>query len=230
MGPIGSALNWLVTQIGYAICHQMPARTLHYGGRALPVCARDTGLFIGFALTFVALIAVYGKSGGRRPSWKVTAVLAALVLPMVVDAVTSYAGWRETTNFIRLFTGALAGTSAAALVFPLASEQAFGERATAVVPARMRSVPLLLLLPASLTLALATDWPGAFYVWAALLVLSILFTLLVLNYTLVSLVVEQLPLRGRPPARLPLAAIAAAAVVVELVASNRLHWLVDRVL
>ena len=224
-------MNWLAAQIGYAICHQMPGRTLHYGGRALPVCARDTGLFFGFALAFVALLAVYGRGGGRRPSRGITAVLAALVLPMAVDALTSYAGWRETTNFIRLFTGALAGTAAGALVFPLACEQAFSERASRVVLARMRSVFLLLAAPVSLSLVLAAGWPGATYpLWAALLVISILLTLLVLNYTLVSLVVEQLPSRSPAPGPVAIAALAAAAVVFELVASNRLHWLVDRVL
>lgn len=224
-------MSWLASEIGYAVCHQMPERALHYGGRALPACARDTGLFVGFALTFAALLAVYGKSGGRRPSWKVTVVLVALLVPTVVDAVTSYAGWRESTNFIRLLTGALAGTAGAALVFPLTCELAFGEKASGVVLPRARSVMLLLVVPVAISFTLAAGWPGAFYpFWSALLVLSILFTLLVLNYTLVSLVAESVRHAQSPPSYHVIALLAAAAVVIELVLSNRLHWLVDRVL
>lgn len=222
---------WLATQVGYAICHQMPERTLHYGGRALPLCARDTGLFIGFALSFVALLAVYGRHGGRRPGRRVTFALVALMLPMVVDAVTSYAGWRETTNFTRLLTGALAGAAGAALLYPLAGQLAFGDKATGVVLGHMHSVLILLTVPLSVSVVMAAGWPAAFYpVWAALLVLSTMFTLLVLNFTLVSLIAERIQRGSSSPLPWAFAAIALGVVAFELVASNRLHWLMDSIL
>src|SRR5512141_3146330 len=62
--------------IGYAICHRIDSHSLHIGGRALPLCARCTGIYLG-ALLGIVTMAVMGRarSGGlpRRP------VLLALI-------------------------------------------------------------------------------------------------------------------------------------------------------
>lgn len=215
-------------QLGFAICHQLPDKTLHYGGRALPVCARDTGMFLGFSVCFLVLLVVYRRDGDRFPSWKVLVALALFLLPTVVDAVTSYAGLRETTNWVRLATGALAGTGIAALVFPVAVSRLTGGIGRRILE-RRRSVPALLLVPAGICLALWPDWPGAFWLWAPLVSLSILFMLLVLNFTLISLVASWAD-EDRVPRALTVGALAAAAALVELALSNRLHWVVDKLL
>ncbi|MFZ1794606.1 MAG: DUF2085 domain-containing protein, partial [Anaerolineae bacterium] len=41
-----SAINAL-DLVGYAVCHRIPERSFIIAGNQLPVCARDTGMFIG---------------------------------------------------------------------------------------------------------------------------------------------------------------------------------------
>jgi len=101
MGPISRAVTWLMNQVGYAICHQFAERSLSYGCRTLPVCARDAGLFLGFAACFAALLAFYGRAPRRSASWPKLAALALFILPTVIDAATSYAG---LVLFMQFFT------------------------------------------------------------------------------------------------------------------------------
>jgi len=227
MGAVAESLKWLMNQLGYAVCHQLPERSLHYGGQKLPVCARDTGFFLGFAACLLVLLLFYRRDGDSYPSWRIVAVLAALVVPAILDAVSSYSGLRETTNAVRVVTGALAGTGVAALVFPISCRQLFDPDDGIVVLERWWYLPALLMIPATVSLSLWPDWPGAYWLWAPLVSMSILFVLLVLNMTLLSLMIDWL----RQGARIScgdLACVAAAAALVELVCANRLHWLVDR--
>ena len=218
-------LRWIMNQVGYAFCHQFSGSSLHYGGQKLPVCARDTGFFIAFAACFVVMLLLYGRSGKLYPPVWMIVALAVLIIPTVVDAITSYAGLRESTNAVRAITGALAGTGAAALLFPLASSLMFKGEASARILERWWSLPLLLLVPAVVSLAFWPDWPGAFWFWAVLVTLSILLALLLLNYTLVSLLFAWIRGEQRAPGAAVGSVLAAFMVLAEIVLANRLHWL-----
>lgn len=245
MGSISSALSWFMEQVGFAICHQLPERALSYGGRPLPVCARDTGLFIGFAVCAVALLAAYGARPRRFPRPSRAAALAAFAVPGLVDALTSYAGLRESNNTVRLATGALAGVGLAALVFPLASSALFGNDREGRPPApggdgepvegapgnvlpgvfeKWWTVAALLLIPAAVTCLPRPGGAWAYWLWSPVVTASVIFTFLALNATLIALIFERLR-RGRRPATWLLAAMSAAAVCVELALSNGLHRL-----
>jgi uncharacterized membrane protein len=228
MGAVEDFFKWIMNQVGYAVCHQLPERSLHYGAQKLPVCARDTGFFLVFAACFLVLLIVYGRIGKRYPTVWIVVALAVLIIPTVVDAITSYAGLRESTNAVREITGALAGTGAAALLFPLASSLMFTDGEERRVLERWWSLPLLLLVPAAVSLALWPDWPGAFWFWAALVTLSILLTLFVLNFTLVSLIFAWI--RGEeavPQARF-ISVLVSFMVLAEVVLANRLHCLFEK--
>ncbi|TDB38478.1 MAG: DUF2085 domain-containing protein [Actinobacteria bacterium] len=117
---LSSVFHW----VGYGLCHQLPARSLFAGGFQLPVCARDTGIYAGFVLSLIVITLV---ERGRKPSelsrpWLV-AVGAIIFGTMVVDGVSSYAGWRETTNDLRLLTGLLAGYAMTLAVVPMLNGQ-----------------------------------------------------------------------------------------------------------
>lgn len=227
---IFNILNWIARQAGYAVCHQIPERSLVIGGRALPVCARCTGIFLGFTITFLALAISFGGGGARRLSRVAMVVVGALTLPLLIDAITSYAGIRETTNWVRLATGGLAGAAVAALVFPLAAGQLAKVTAARQEPARPAFAPTLFLVPVSLTLVASASWGGAYGVWAATVVGAVVFTLVVLNLTLTTLVLERVRAMVASPPASVLVAVSMVAVLTELVVFNRLHWLVDRLL
>ncbi len=233
MGTIADGLTWFMDQVGFAICHQLSERSITYGSRAMPVCARDTGIFLGFAVCFTALLLLYGRGPRRYPSWPRLLALALFILPTALDAVTSYAGLRESGNVIRLATGALAGTGVAALVFPLAVSSARPDAANGERPEAFGSwwsVAGLLAIPFALTLLAQPDWPGAYWIWAPAVTLSILFTLFVLNFTLIALAAAWARGEDRVPGPLPLAGLAMAAAAIEIVLSNRLHWAVQSLL
>jgi hypothetical protein len=68
--------------IGYAICHQIAARSFLVNGEPLPLCARCTGTYLGV----MAGLAVLGLSDRRRnadlPPNRVLVVLAGFVMLM----------------------------------------------------------------------------------------------------------------------------------------------------
>jgi uncharacterized membrane protein len=230
MQTFSDFIEWVMNQVGYAVCHQFSQRSLHYGGQKLPVCARDTGFFLAFVACFVVLLLFYGRSGKRYPRAAVVVFLAVLIVPTVVDAITSYAGLRESSNAVREITGALAGTGAAALLFPLASSQMFkGEEGRRILE-HFWSLLLLLAVPAAVSLALWPDWPGAFWFWSVLVTLSILLTLFALNYTLVSLLFSWIRGEEGIPQPAVVSVLAAFMVLAEIVLANRLHWIFERLI
>ena len=124
--------------IGYGFCHQLPLRSFEAGGLTFPVCARDTGIYLGFFFTIVVAFILYARHEKKPvalsealpatsphtfpaalPPAPYLAILALFVLPMAVDGVTSYLGLRETTNTIRYITGFFTGIAIGSLITPL---------------------------------------------------------------------------------------------------------------
>lgn len=149
---------------------------------------------------------------------------------MIVDGVTSYAGLRETSNAVRLVTGSCAGVALAALVFPLFSSLFSGERCGMDEESAFDSwwsISLLLLTVVLVFFLLMPDWTGAFWFWSTVQVFSIIFTLAVLNFMLIRLILSLLDKAASKTATLFFSFLALAC---ELAISNRLHWLVDHLL
>ena len=115
-----AALHWL----GFGLCHQLPARSFFAGGHQLPVCARDTGIYLGFvvALLVAALLDRGRRRTGMPPAWLLGVGFAAVAL-LGWDGVTSYMGLRPTTNLIRLATGTGTGFAIALVIVPLLNAQ-----------------------------------------------------------------------------------------------------------
>jgi uncharacterized membrane protein len=109
---------------GYGLCHQLPERSFFGGGVQVPVCARDTGIYLGVLIS-VWLISVLHR--GSRPRGLPTragwVAIALMVGTMALDGVTEYAGLRGTTNELRLITGLLAGFAIGALLTPMINDE-----------------------------------------------------------------------------------------------------------
>ena len=91
--------------MGSLFCHQIPERTLTIGGRLLPLCARDTGIYTGFAVCMIYLVIKGRYRADKMPKLNITIIMCTLMFPMMFDAVSAFSGMRETNNLIRLLTG-----------------------------------------------------------------------------------------------------------------------------
>ncbi|MDP2232419.1 MAG: DUF2085 domain-containing protein [Actinomycetota bacterium] len=119
---LAEVIRWL----GLGLCHQLPERSFSAGGVQLPVCARDTGIYIG---VMASILVIWLLQKGRRPSGfpsvGLALILAGFIGAMALDGITSYAGLRTTTNDLRLLTGLSAGYAIGALVVPIVNGELF---------------------------------------------------------------------------------------------------------
>lgn len=82
-------------------CHRMPRRSLHFVWGTGGQCARCTGFWLA---AFLSSGVLYIR---RMPGTIRTGLL--LLLPMLVDGTAQFLGFHESTNPVRLLTGAAAG-------------------------------------------------------------------------------------------------------------------------
>ena len=212
--------------IGFGLCHQIPERSFFAGGMQVPVCARDTGIYVGFAVAFGVLALLQRDRPSRVPPVWVSAVLALGVLAMLYDGATSYLGLRPTTNELRLLTGLLTGYAIAAWIMPILSGELWRIPGHGRVLGDIRTFALWLV---SLGITFAAVWwvgPLLGLVYPVLVAVAIVTTFTVVNAVIVSL----LPAFGRRSERLrdasPLLGIALVLTVIELAASAALkQWL-----
>ena len=111
--------------IGHACCAQIPSHTIRFDGRAMPIDARNSGIYLGVFL----VIAMLWLTGRQRAALYVPASLRNLLLgftaAMILDGFNSLQhaqhlrGWYPESNTMRTITGALAGISLTILVVPL---------------------------------------------------------------------------------------------------------------
>jgi len=97
------------------LCHQINERSFcSIGGYQFFVCSRDTGTYIGFLLSFI-IIFLLSKLLYKDKNYinnlisnhiKIIIFLFLFYLFLFgIDGITSYSKLRETTNYIRYFTG-----------------------------------------------------------------------------------------------------------------------------
>lgn len=83
-------------------CHQIPERSFFFRGHQFPICARCTGILIGYV---IGLIYIF--------FFRDLHIILELILmvPLLIDGTGQYLGYFKSTNSRRLITGILAGTS-----------------------------------------------------------------------------------------------------------------------
>jgi len=85
----------------------MPERSFFYKGKQFPVCARCTGIYIGYiAVIIFAVFRTYIPL-----LWSVL-----LLVPVIVDGLTQAYCNRESTNVLRLITGIMFGVGLSSLI------------------------------------------------------------------------------------------------------------------
>ena len=83
-------------------CHRIPERSFFFRGSQFPVCARCTGILIGYIIGIIYIIFCN----------KLSYIFELLLMvPLLIDGIGQYRGYFVSTNIRRLITGILAGIS-----------------------------------------------------------------------------------------------------------------------
>lgn len=118
----------IVYYVGDVECHQIHERSLYIAGNQMPVCARDTGIFlfatIGLLMAMIArpgpsatrmLLKLFPEKAGALIGERIgefrflIVILAVFLLPIALDGGLQLLTDYESTNPARFLTGSLAG-------------------------------------------------------------------------------------------------------------------------
>ncbi|MDR3598667.1 MAG: DUF2085 domain-containing protein [Clostridium sp.] len=83
-------------------CHRIPERSFFFRCHQFPICARCTGILIGYIVGIIYIIFF---------NFLNTYIELSLIVPLIIDGTGQYLGYFKSTNFRRLITGILAGIS-----------------------------------------------------------------------------------------------------------------------
>lgn len=83
-------------------CHRLPERSFFFKGKQFPICARCTGILIGY---FIGIIYILFNKNLN------IIIELSFMIPLLIDGTGQYLGYFESTNIRRLITGTLAGIS-----------------------------------------------------------------------------------------------------------------------
>lgn len=89
-------------------CHKRPDRSFHYKGKPFPICARCTGLGVGYLASFAVLLVC-----GLFSWW----LIPLLILPTVIDGTGQLFNKWTSNNTRRFLTGILAGVGIFYILF-----------------------------------------------------------------------------------------------------------------
>lgn len=113
----------------HGICAQ--SHNLHAGGVQFPLCARDSGIYLGLMVT-LGVIAFRGRwRAGRLPPLPISLTLLGLIVIMAIDGLNSIVaelGWDATyppRNDLRLITGLGFGVAMAVGLLLVANQTLF---------------------------------------------------------------------------------------------------------
>jgi len=106
---------------GALVCHQIDSRTILIDGKQLPICARDTGIYIGMFISLAFLVFKKRWKCDKPPKLSLAVALCLLIIPMPIDGIMSYTGIWSTNNFQRIITGVLFGITIPLFLIPLSN-------------------------------------------------------------------------------------------------------------
>ncbi|MCM3691670.1 DUF2085 domain-containing protein [Neobacillus niacini] len=126
-------LHEILHFFGGAICHQLGERSLQVSGKALAVCARDTGIYIGIFSTLIYLHFSKRKQCITIPTIKVSFLLLLFIVPLIIDGLGSYSHLFDSNNPRRLGTGIAFGFVLPYFIYPLLSKSHLKPESVAVL-------------------------------------------------------------------------------------------------
>ncbi len=186
-------MDWLHFLLS-GVCHQIPERCLVYAGRALPLCARCLGTFLGVVVAWLGLWRMGQGRRGGLPSRRTAIWLAVLAGAWAVDGINSFVQLARDkvlvyapSNPLRLATGLGLGLSLGVVLYPLYHQVLWRKAQARPVLEREGELAWLLLAEAGMGAAVLA-WRGApWWLWAAAGAGAVLAVLTVVNTLLIAL-------------------------------------------
>ncbi|KPV53146.1 hypothetical protein SE17_11305 [Kouleothrix aurantiaca] len=117
----GMPLEWKMYAVVHGVCAQ--AHTVDMAGLRLPLCARNTGIYSGFLVTVLFLLALGRARAAKLPPIPILATLIAFLVVMAVDGFNSMLvdlfmpHLYTPQNELRTLTGMGMGVAIAVLMF-----------------------------------------------------------------------------------------------------------------
>lgn len=219
------------------ICAQLPTHSFYPGGQRLPLCARNTGIYLGYTIAFVTLFLTGRGRAAQFPRWPMALVMGVCILALAVDGFNSLfldmhlPHLYQPHNLIRLTTGLLTGASMACFLVPVTNTVLWKHMGD------QRSVDswwqLLQLLPLLALAFLAVGTQAAIFLYpvAILSSLGVVTALGLINLTILVAVSGKACLLSTYRQVFPFFTTAFLLAVGELVGLFFLnHWLLEQLL
>ena len=175
--------------IGYAVCHRIAERSFFLGDRAVPLCSRCSGMYLGALAGFLLQFRL-GKRGSLPPR-RIQAVFVVFLLAFALDGINSYASFfpqlphlYDPQNMLRLLTGTLLGTAMAAILVPTFHQVVWLQWDDRPALGTFHQLLVWLVAAGLIAGSIASENPLLVYPLALLSVASLLF-LLVIAYSLI---------------------------------------------
>ena len=215
--------------LGAGVCGQVPSHSFFVGGRQLPLCARCTGIYLGFLLGLVTMAAAGRKQASRLPPTRVLVLLVGFVALMGADGLNSYLDLLglphlyEPHNALRLTAGVLCGLALSAIIYPIFNltlwKAADSERAIR----NCRELGLLLASAAPLIWIVQAGVPPLLYPIAISSILGVLVALTTVNAVIVLILTRRQGLATSWRHALPPLGLGLMAALFELGVMSALH-------
>lgn len=183
--------------IGYAVCHQLPARSFFLAGRRLPLCARCSGTFLGVFTAYAAVMLRRRTRCTALPPIPITALLLLGVGLWAIDGLNSYLELLNLPhvysphNGLRLAAGMLNGLALGTLVWPVVAITVWKEPRSAPVLRGWSEYGALLAAGGVESGLILLGWPPALYLLALLSLAGVLAILLTVNLLLVTVLMRK---------------------------------------
>ena len=184
--------------VGAALCHRITARSFVINGRQLPLCARCTGMYLGVAITFVALLLARRERRTDLPPLPILLVLVGFIGAMGIDGVNSYTHFfpnfphvYEPRNWLRLVTGMGTGLAMGLLVFPALMQTLWRNGNGRSIIENGRELLAMLLLAGTAVLLVLSNQPTILYVMALVSVAGVLMIVTSLNAVLLLMLFKR---------------------------------------
>lgn len=181
--------------VAYAVCHRIDARSFHLGERALPLCARCSGMHLGALITGLYFVVRGRRKAGQYPSRALAVTLGVFALVFAIDGLNSYLTFfpdiphlYEPSNLLRVSTGMLLGVGLATVMYATFNQSAWKDWSPEPALQRFSDIVVLVAIEGVVVGIMLTENPLLLYPLAILGSLAVV-GLLTAVYTVMILLI-----------------------------------------